>query len=161
MSRIQVQIVRETPKALLIAANGHEGWIQRRWLAADSTVSVSTFNKAAAKSAARRADNTSIRAWKDAYHPVAVVGETEKAVLCNASMEIYIAASSMARGHKEGVWFPKSLLRDGAAPGWLLLKKSAELMKNWNALHQGGCSVDSIGGVSLMILPSQPVTINW
>lgn len=46
-THLQVQILKSTPKAHLVEANGRQGWMQARWLREDGTVSATTFAKAA------------------------------------------------------------------------------------------------------------------
>lgn len=131
-TRQQVEIVRSTEKAHLIAANGQQGWIQKKWLAADGTVSSTTFAKAVAnateraESAARKQESDrAAREFANAEHAVPVVRETEKAVAAEIVIEF--------AGDEETklVWFPKSAIggADGVAliPGWLLTAKIDEL----------------------------------
>jgi hypothetical protein len=62
------------------------------------------------------------RAYANAFHAITVVFETEKAVGVNVVIEFVNA------GHSKivTVWVPKSTLKDGMAPGWLLDSKLNE-----------------------------------
>lgn len=131
-TKINVTVIRETAKALLVKDEaGRQGWIQRRWFA-DGVVSSTTFEKAVshaaerAESAARDADRArEARDFANAEHAVRVVRESEKAVACEIVVEF--------AGDEEAklVWFPKSMIggADGVAliPGWLITSKLAEV----------------------------------
>lgn len=132
-ARIQVAVARETAKALLVEAEGRQGWIQRRWLAADGTVSAATFEKAVAGAQERREEaarqreaEAAERQFRDSFHRVPVVRESERAVAAEIVVEFAGAESGKL------VWFPKSLLGggDGVAevPGWLIREKVAEAL---------------------------------
>jgi SH3-like domain-containing protein len=126
-SKIQVSVVRETAKALLVQdADGREGWIQRRWLSADSTVKAETFEKAVASAEERKADKQAAQDFRNNFHQIIVVRETEKAVGC----EIHFDLCDIERNATRMVWFPKSRCQrtdDGwAAQGWMILAKEDE-----------------------------------
>lgn len=131
-TKINVTVIRETAKALLVADQaGREGWIQRRWCA-DGMVSAATFEKAVEHAAERKESAArevefakAAREFANSDHAVPVVKETEKAVACEIAVEF--------AGDEETklVWFPKSAIggAEGVAliPGWLLNAKIEEL----------------------------------
>jgi hypothetical protein len=124
-ARIHVEIVKETKKAkLLRGADGRQGWIQARWLADNGTVSAQTYERACSHQEQRTAEVEAARAWDEAYHALTVVRETEKAV----AIAVEIDLVNMERTVSRLAWFPKSVLRDGAAPGWMIRNKINDLM---------------------------------
>lgn len=135
-TRTKVAVERETKKALLVVGgDGRKAWIQRRWLAADGTVAEETFEKAAASLAGRDQERADFAAWKNAFHPIGpVVRETEKAV----AVEAVIACETTDQTARVLCWFPKSQLRDGQAPGWLILAK-AEQARNERGFDRSPC----------------------
>lgn len=112
--RIKVAIEHETRKALLISADGRKGWIQRRWLAEDGTISVKTFEKAASNMKEDEAAKADRRTWQNAYHAVRIDKETER----GAATEVSFHSGDDEQTIRRMVWFPKSLMRDGKLPGW-------------------------------------------
>jgi hypothetical protein len=129
--RIQVSIVKETKKALLVRAQGTqlEGWIQRRWFDAEtSTVAASTFDRAVAARAeyvaAARAERDAEREFREGYHALPTPArETERALGFRVGVAV---ASSLATTRM--IWIPRSVLRDGMAPGWILIAKAREII---------------------------------
>lgn len=138
MTRIQVTIVRSTPKAHLVQdTTGRTGWIQARWLAADSTVSATTFEKAVASAADRAASQqrksdfeAAEKQFRNNWHLVEVAKETEKAV----AAKITILAPG---GFEEEalVWFPKSAIGGGEnfaeIPGWMIRDREGSVGDNF------------------------------
>lgn len=122
-NRIAVTIVTETAKARLVQDTaGRKGWIQNRSLRADGTVAADTFEKAAASFSEREQIKADNRTWDNEYHAFTMARESEKAV----------AISGVARDGSYTqeidflIWVPKSVLRDGKVPGWIIWKKLAE-----------------------------------
>jgi len=136
--RITVEIVRTTEKAHLISAEGKQGWIQKRWLDASSTVSASTFAKAVnsaeerkAEFAAKQQAGRAEREFCNKDHAVRVVKETEKAVAAEVTLMV-------PGGFEETklVWFPKSAIggADGIAmiPGWMIRERENSAAENYS-----------------------------
>ena len=131
-SRVPVTVQRETKKALMIkAADGREGWIQRRWLRADGTVADSTLARAAEDHAARQGDRARAQAERDfrnEQHTVSVARRTEKAV-ASTMVVLEIGGDEATRL----CWFPLScctISDDGGhadVPGWLIRAKEEEV----------------------------------
>lgn len=123
--RITVSILKKTPKACLVEANGRKGWLQSRWVKEDGTVKEETFTKAADKFDALQKAEEEDRIWREAYHSVgAPTRETEKAILIKVSCEEFVSDQLITRD----IWFPKSLMRnENEFPGWFIRKKVAEL----------------------------------
>ena len=124
MKRTKVQIEKETKKAyLVIDSEGRKGWIQKRWLAADSTVSQTTFEKAVGFIKERQASESEAKEWSNSYHKILEVKrETEKAV----AVEVNFDAYNLERDFSRLIWIPKSLIKDMAVQGWFLAKKIHE-----------------------------------
>lgn len=123
-----VEVVRSTDKAHLVRdAEGREAWIQKRWLRADGTVNSATFSRQAAEKATRLADKAAKgaadRAFKNDLHPVMAARESEKAIAVEARWENFASDQS----GKRLVWFPKSQVKDGKVPGWLIQAKAKEM----------------------------------
>lgn len=122
---IAVSIIDETAKALKVqAADGRSGWIQRRWLRADGTVSADTFLKAAASTEQVRQASIARAEFKDGLHSFAAARETERAV----AVQVEIDYIDVERDGRSLVWFPKSQVTNGCLPGWLINAKKRELM---------------------------------
>jgi len=121
MKRAAVKTERETKKAYLVVDSaGRKGWLQKRWLAADSTVAAATFEKAVENYNERQAAETEAKAWQEASHELRPCRETEKAV----AVEALFYGCNSEHLFNRLLWFPKSLLLDGnKAPGWLIAKK--------------------------------------
>lgn len=138
-TRTQVSIVRETAKALLVEAAGQQGWIQRRWLRADGTVSGETFAKAVANNSARkqafaeeRQAEAEFRNFKNTSHLVTIAKQTDKAIACEVIVELAGCESAKL------VWFAKSCCEPGEAegtalvPGWLIVEKHREAVEGFS-----------------------------
>ena len=125
--RIEVSIVRETPKALLVKNGDREGWIQRRWLRTeDNTVNRDTFERSAQRKQQQVESDQCLRDYKNSYQPLGkIIRESAKAVMVNASVEIIDIEKVLTRG----VWFPKSQLNETGTKikGWLILAKARDL----------------------------------
>jgi hypothetical protein len=149
---IKVEIVKETAKAYLVKDSaGREGWIQRRWLRADGTVIAATFERSAASKIERQQQRdgafAAAKAFRNEAHRVSVARETEKAIGVTA---VYGDGAFVHEGLEKLVWFPKSQVREGKVPGWLILAKARELGESLI----GGCNhlsilVESVGGVEV------------
>lgn len=134
-NRLAVTILRSTPKANLIAdaANpARQGWIQRRWLAADGTVAAATLDKAIAHAEQRKAQAAAARDWRGDLHLVrAIARETDKAI----AVEVVVESSDGEQAVTRLAWLPKSQCAvnvDGrwAAPGWLIAAREEEIIAN-------------------------------
>ena len=53
---------------------------------------------------------------------------TEKAVMINVDVEL----CNLEKVVKKAIWLPKSVLKNGAAPEWIMTKKGAELMNSFS-----------------------------
>lgn len=138
--RKKVEIVRETEKAVLVKdKSGKEGWLQKRWLRPDGTVSKDTFDKATSELKARNEEFQSARDFKNGFHEYGFVKETEKAV----GLEVVGEIPNLETSFKRIIWIPKSVMRDGKVPGWIIEKKIAEMK---DAFPRTDIMVESIGG---------------
>jgi len=136
MKRIKVQIEKSTKKAHLITSeDGRRGWIQQRWLRADSTVSKKVLDKAVVNFKERQAAHAEATEWADSYHRILEVArETEKAVAVKANFDAY----NLERDFQHLVWIPKSLLHGLAVPGWFIIKKVRQITEElYEELHTG------------------------
>lgn len=135
--RIAVTVERETRKALFVTDGQRSGWIQRRWLGEDGTVSASTFEKAAGAAEERRADAEEDRLarisetiFRNSLHAVPVVRETEKAVAAEIVLSVPGGAEKTVLA-----WFPKSQIggADGVAeiPGWMIREREADAVNGY------------------------------
>lgn len=141
-NRMAVTVEKETKKALLVAADGRRGWIQKRWMSADGTVSETTFTKAYESYEARQAAYKEAADFKSGYHEIEIERETEKAVAVKVCFDAYNVERDVVRL----AWIPKSLLRDGKAPGWVLLDRANKIEEELK--RYGGVACESIGGIS-------------
>ena len=128
--RIAVTVERETRKALFVTDGQRGGWIQRRWLAEDGTVSASTFEKAAGAAEERRTEAEEDRAFRNATHAVPVARETEKAVAAEILPSVPGGAEKTVLA-----WSPKSQIggADGVAeiPGWMIREREANAVNGY------------------------------
>ena len=140
MKRIQVQIVRSTAKAHLVASGDRQGWIRKSWIRDDGTVSKSTFDRAAKIKEARDKAQRERQEFRNAYHTVTVARETAKAVMVDVD---WFASCDPTHAGTSGAWIAKSLMKGSAAPGWILAKKIDEVQARFRA----EVTVESVGGV--------------
>lgn len=152
--RINVEIVRSTTKAHLVKGqDGREGWIQARWLREDGTVSSSTFEKAVqnktefvdTKKAAREYEQN----FKQEYHQIDILGESESGKAVSVQV-VFTDSAYVNEGSTKRIWLPKSQIRDGKCPGWLLKAKAREFGENIiGSKNHFSIIVNSIGGAEL------------
>jgi len=143
MKRIKVTIEKETQKAFLITDGQNKGWIQRRWLGADSTVSEKTFEKSVNNYAEQKKNFEESKEWSNSYHKIITTArETEKAIAVKANFD----APNLERDFTRLVWVPKSLIKDMAIPGWFIVKKVREIAEQlYEEIHtQAFCDRISI-----------------
>ena len=119
---MQVRIERETRKALLVSAEGRQGWIQRRWYH-DGEVTAKVFERAAKECEEGQAAKAAHAAWKDGMHEIRVDRETEKAIATRVSFLSGDCEQSVDRL----LWFPKSMCDGNRAPGWMIESKVSEM----------------------------------
>ncbi len=151
--RTAVTIVKSTDKAHLIEDDdGRQGWIQKRWLRDDNTVGTKTFDRSIESKTTREAESKRLRElaseFRNDFHPIKIVRETEKAVAATASwMDGYCVNEG-----EQLAWFPKSQVQDGAVPGWLILAKAREIGERLigNKNHYS-IVVTDIGGIELCV----------
>ena len=140
--RIKIEIEKSTKKAHLVKdLAGRIGWIQRRWLADDSTVSVKTFEKAVANYKERAEIRQEAKEWANACHRIVEVArETTKAIAVKASFDAYDIERTVHRL----VWIPKSLIQNGGVPGWWVAKKIDELKHEFYEHYQTGIMLNYV-----------------
>lgn len=148
--RIKVKIERSTAKAHLIVASDRKAWVQRRWLDEEETVSEATFNRQADEFEARREMLKQVRdtdrEFKNGLHSVRIERETEKAIACRADFE----DGSCTIDGQRLAWFPKSQVKEGKVPGWLILAKARDLAENIiGGQNHFSITVNQIGGVEV------------
>lgn len=154
ISRVKVEIVRSTEKAHLVKDSaGRECWVQKRWLREDSTVSGETFNRGACRKQeiadAAKAEREEAAAFRNGLHALRIEGESAsgKAVSVKATWSV---AANDDFGGSRFVWLPKSQIKDGCAPGWLLIAKAGELAADViGGQNHFSIVVESIGGVAI------------
>lgn len=134
-SKVDVEIVRETPKAALVRdGKNREAWVQKRSLK-DNQVNAATWEKAVEKASERKASYAAERDFKNAKHPVHVVKETEKAIAVE-----FVLENGAEQSWKATAWFPKSQCdkKDDIweVPGWLYMSREQDVVMN--ARQRGG-----------------------
>ena len=141
--RLQVSVVRSTKKAVLVRTiDGRESWMQNRWVKNEGeqlTVNQETFNRNFLELANKTKVKEEERAFKDGFHDLPLIErETEKAVAVNATLTREATDEVISRM----VWFPKSQLKNGQAPGWLINAKLKRLLSgiphSWSVEAQIG-----------------------
>lgn len=142
MKRTKVQIEKETKKAyLVIDSKGRKGWVQKRWLAADLTVSQTTFEKAVDYIKERQASEVEAKEWSNSYHKILEVKrESEKAL----AIEVNFNAYNLERDFSRLVWIPKSLIKEIAVQGWFMAKKIREAVEELTEQIHTGVHCDHI-----------------
>lgn len=78
--------------------------------------------------------------YANSYHKVNVIKETDKAV----GVPVHVDYADAEKSVQDLVWVPKSALRDGHAPGWLLNKRLDEITEKHRGLKRGSV-VASLG----------------
>jgi len=141
-NRVEISIIKETHKACLVEAEGKKGWVQKRWLRADNTVAANTFAKAVESHTSAQAHRDKIKAFQDGYHCLEIERETDKAVAVKAFCEECVSDQVITRL----AWFPKSVMREGKIPGWLIDRKREEIYESVKKPHIRSIIV-TIGGV--------------
>lgn len=129
--RVPVEIIEMRPRAMRVRISGTDNvvWIQRRWFDADSsTITAAVAEAAVAEHAAwraeQRADRDAEREFREGYHALPTPArETERALGFRVGVAV---ASSLATTRM--IWIPRSVLRDGMAPGWILIAKVSEII---------------------------------
>lgn len=132
MTKISVEIVRETKKAKLVRdPSGREAWVQNRSFK-DGLVNESVFKNGVEFLAARAEFAAEQKAFAESLIPLAVVWESEKAIAIDRTAE-FVMASSMYHTKRVRVFFPKSaaVMVNGVwnVKGWLFDAKSAEALE--------------------------------
>lgn len=115
-SELTINITKETKKALYVElSDGRQGWIQRRWMRADGTLTPA--GEANLKSPAQIEEDR-----KPKFVTLKVIRESEKAVLAR-----FDAIDILGNDLDVDLWVPKSQLdSEGRAPCWLIEKKATE-----------------------------------
>lgn len=128
------EITQETPKAYLITKDGRQAWIQKKWLKDDGTLTP------AAESAVAKGQKTADIARENAERekglelPAKPDWESAKAVAYDVDVGIdhshYSERDEETVGGiehvKHRIFIPKSMIKDGRVPAWLMEKKIEE-----------------------------------
>lgn len=121
--------LKETPKALLLEKEGAQFWIQKRWMREDGTLTEAgekAYNTAKNAPKVKESD-INISKEKPDYESEKALGYDSR-VLVN-----YEAYSPNGREYtkqfekKVRIFIPKSMIKNGAIPGWLIQKKIKEI----------------------------------
>lgn len=135
----KVDVIRSTAKAHLVSVEGHEIWVQSRSLKSDGTITQTAFDSGVAfksKCEAKAESNSSF------YDLPAANWESDKAV----GVKVKAFEESTDCEFKEMLFFPKSVLKDGRAPGWIIQKKLDEAVtKLRGRIGQGTFTIDFCG----------------
>ena len=124
---MKVTIERETRKALLVAANGRKGWIQRRWYK-DGHVSDKTFERAATEYEEREAQKAAHAAWRNEYHEIVVYEMTDRAI----STRVRFCSGDCEQEVTRLLWFPRSMVRgSNHVPGWMIEQRVDDALKSF------------------------------
>ena len=142
MKRTKVTIEHETQKAYLILdSKGRKGWIQKRWLAADSTVTEKTMCKADGNLKRCQEAEDEAKEWANSFHKILKIErETEKALAIKVNFDAY----NLERDFGRLIWIPKSLIRDMAVQGWFLAKKIREAAEELTEQIRTGVRCDYV-----------------
>lgn len=158
-SRIVVTVERESAKGALLVkdAEGRLAWVQGRSYK-DGEVNAQLFEKHVQARTDwadnKKAAEESAKAFRDDFHEVVVSWESEKAI----GLDGWFAYTSDPDTGKVGrIFVPKSVMRDGKVPGWILIAKVKDKLQEF----QGGKNhfklcCEGIGGVELGYLTSTP-----
>lgn len=120
MTKVSVEIVRETRKAKLVRdAQGREAWVQNRSYK-EGLVNESVFEKGVEFLAERAEEAEEARIFNESMHTLDVVWESEKAIAIDREAD-FVAASSLYHTKRVRVFFPRAnaLLKmgNGRFPG--------------------------------------------
>lgn len=121
-----VEKIEETKKAFLVQdKDGRKAWLPKQWVDEDMGVDTEKFNTSAHKFERIQRDREENKSYRDDYHEVGNrVKESEKA----AAFRAIIRGSQSEEEIEKLVWFPKSQMRDGKVPGWLIEERKKELL---------------------------------
>jgi len=142
MKRTKVQIEKQTKRAYLICdESGRKGWIQKRWLAADKTVSEKTMTKADENYKEQQAGYAEAKQWQNAYHVIKEIArQTDKAIAVN--LVLYVP--NIEKWFDRLLWIPKSLIKNQAVQGWFVIKKIREQIEELKERVRTGAMLDSV-----------------
>jgi hypothetical protein len=146
---VPVEIVRSTRKAHLVSAQGEQFWIQARCLRVDGTVTQRVFESAMKKKAEWIEDRNAERAAREAYYSVESNRETKMAI----GTEVDFLSGDGEQVRSRVLWFPKSMLVDGQAPGWMIQSKIDDALSTFSpnacAFISPASLRESLGGFQL------------
>jgi hypothetical protein len=126
---LKFKTLKETPKALLLEKEGTSFWIQKRWMREDGTLTA----------AGQKAYNTAKNALKVSESDINISQEkpdyeSEKALGYDSRVLVHYGAYSRNGQEytkefekKVRVFIPKSMIKNGAIPEWLVQKKIKEI----------------------------------
>jgi hypothetical protein len=100
----------------------------------DGTISAAMLEKKSAEIKAEQESAARASAFKNGYHELARIDEeTEKAVGIKVTFDLCDVEKDAART----LWFPKSMMKDGKFPGWMICKKFYEAGDELRARNLG------------------------
>ena len=152
MERILVEIKKSTEKAHFVETDGRQCWIPKRWLRDDGTMRRETFDSKTAdreeKQKAWVKSNKESRDFRNGLHEVKVSRQSEKSIACEVEFE---DGSGTING-KRFAWFPKSQVRNGKVPGWMILSRAEEVARKLiGDKNHYSITIESIGGVGVAV----------
>lgn len=141
MTKINVNIIRETKKAKLVEdSEGRQAWVQNRSYS-EGLVNQQTFEKGVEFLKARAAVEAERREYNGNLQMVEAAWESEKAIGVDYTAE-FVAASSMHQTKRVRVFLPKSQLVhvDGKwqVKGWMLEAKKQEALDKIQPSNSNG-----------------------
>ena len=147
MEKIKVKIVEQRIWSYLVQdQDGRQAWIQRRWLDKDNMVDAKIFEENVEWLKNRKAEieQKKVEAKLKRQELIElgeIVRETEKAVAVTADWEDLDTKKTGERL----AWFPKSQVKDGKAPYWLIEAKAVEVWQSVSDLEYPDLKVSLCG----------------
>lgn len=143
------EIVKETPKAYLIKKNGRQAWIQKRWVKDDGTLSPAGEQSLSRGEKVEDIERENAERDKGLELPKAD-WESEKAYGFDIDISIENPSDpdGESRKTRHRIFIPKSMVKEGRIPTWLIEKKLDDAKYQYFS-ERGGYTtgIGSIGSV--------------
>lgn len=139
----EIQIEKETRKALLIKKSGKTFWIQKKWMRKDGTLTPAgeqAFKNASTDEEKKKRETERKEKWeKGVSIPRNPDYESDKAYGFDLNLDFY----DRDRNVRHRLFIPKSVIKNGRIPSWLLKKKFEEIEEKYPYSRYGGFNVDN------------------
>lgn len=133
----EIEVVKETQKALKIKKEGKEFWIQKRWLREDGSLTAAgqkAFEEARTPEEEQKYKEELSREWTEGVKLPKADWESDKAYGFDIQLDFY--DTEIRKRHR--IFIPKSVIQpNGNIPTWLLEKKVEEISQAYPRSRYG------------------------